>query len=74
MTKEGEVVAARVRNSAKRAELREMLERASDAQRAAVAQIAAQLVSESGTELEKLDAVYENLLKRENTLKNPALL
>jgi hypothetical protein len=73
MTKEGDIIAARVRNSAKRAEVREMLETATDAQRAAVARIAAQLLPGSGTELEKLDAVYSNLLERERALKNPAL-
>jgi hypothetical protein len=74
MTKEAQIVAARIRNSAKRAEVREMLETATDAQKAAVARVAAQLLPESGTELEKLDAVYDNLLKREHALKDPALL
>lgn len=74
MTKEAQIVAARIRNSAKRAEVREMLETGTDAQKAAVARVAAQLLPESGTELEKLDAVYDNLLKREHALKDPALL
>ena len=56
MTKEADIVTARLRNSAKRAEIHEMLETATDDQRAAVARIAAQLSPESGTELEKLDA------------------
>ena len=68
MTKEAQIVAARIRNSAKRAEVREMLETATDAQKAAVARVAAQFLPESGTELEKLDAVYDNLLKREHAL------
>jgi hypothetical protein len=48
-----------------------MLETATDDQRAAVARIAAQLVPESGTDLEKLDAVYANLLECERALKRP---
>jgi hypothetical protein len=48
-----------------------MLETATDDQRAAVARIAAQLSPESGTELEKLDAVHDNLLERERALKTP---
>lgn len=74
MTMEGEIVSARIRNSAKRAEIREMLETATEAQKAAVTRIAAQLLPESGTELEKLNAVYDNLLKREQALKNPTVL
>ena len=72
MTKEADVVTARIRNSAKRAEVHDMLETATDDQRAAVARIAAQLVPESGTDLEKLDAVYANLLERERALKRPS--
>ena len=71
MTKEADIVTARLRNSAKRAEIHEMLETATDDQRAAVARIAAQLSPESGTELEKLDAVHDNLLERERALKRP---
>jgi hypothetical protein len=71
MTKEADIVTARLRNSAKRAEIHEMLETATDDQRAAVARIAAQLSPESGTELEKLDAVHDNLLERERALKTP---
>ena len=54
-----------------KAEIHEMLETATDDQRAAVARIAAQLSPESGTELEKLDAVHDNLLERERALKTP---
>ena len=71
MTKEADIVTARLRNSAKRAEIHEMRETATDDQRAAVARIAAQLSPESGTELEKLDAVHDNLLERERALKTP---
>ena len=71
MTKEADIVTARLRNSAKRAEIHEMLETATDDQRAAVARIAAQLSPETGTELEKLDAVHDNLLERERALKTP---
>jgi hypothetical protein len=71
MTKEADVVTARIRNSAKRAEVHHMLETATGDQRAAVARIAAQLSPESGTELEKLDAVHDNLLERERALKTP---
>ena len=73
MTKEADVVTARIRNSAKRAEVHHMLETATGDQRAAnaVARIAAQLAPGSGTELEKLDAVYANLLERERALKRP---
>jgi len=71
MTKEADIVTARLRNSAKRAEIHEMLETATGDQRAAVARIAAQLSPESGTELEKLDAVHDNLLERERALKTP---
>ena len=71
MTKEADIVTARLRNSAKRAEIHEMLETATGDQRAAVARIASQLSPESGTELEKLDAVHDNLLERERALKTP---
>ena len=71
MTKEADVVTARIRNSAKRAEVHKMLETATDDQRAAVARIAVQLSPGLGTELEKLDAVYYNLLERERALKSP---
>jgi hypothetical protein len=69
VTKEAEVLAARIRNSTKRAEVHEMLETALDDQKAAVARIAAKPLPTSRTELERLDAVYDNLLERERALK-----
>ena len=46
-----------------------MLQAAADDQKAAVARIAAQPLRPSSTELEKLEAIYENLSEREEHLR-----
>ena len=70
MTEEADIITARLRNSAKRAEIREMLEKAARLQRSEVNRIAAEFLQSGTTELEKLDAVYENLLRREDVLRS----
>jgi hypothetical protein len=70
MTEEADLITARLRNSAKRAEIREMLETAADAQRAEVNRIAAESLQSRSTDLEKLNDLYENLLRRERVLGN----
>jgi hypothetical protein len=69
MTEAADLITARLRNSSKRAQIREMLQAAADDQKAAVARIAAQPLRPSNTELEKLEAIYENLSEREDALK-----
>jgi hypothetical protein len=70
VTEQADLITARVRNSAKRAQVHEMLETAAADRKAAVARIAAKSLPASATELERLDAVYENLLERERALKS----
>jgi formiminotetrahydrofolate cyclodeaminase len=70
MTEQAELIAARVRNASKRAEIHQMLETATDQQKAAVDRIVATFSMPSGTDLERLEAVYGNLLQRERALKS----
>ena len=70
MTEEADLITARLRNLAKQAEIREMLERLHASKGLRSIELPQSSCNQVRPELEKLDAVYENLLRREDVLRS----